>query len=426
MSNQLTLDLGFHPAQMEVLNSIHRFNVIVAGRRFGKTDYCLKRMIIEGLRTELNGYSLENKGVWYVGPTFTQAKRVAWTRLKQLAKPVTKPGKTYENEARIILLNDRELEIKGADDPDSLHGVGLSYVGMDEYAKMRADAWDVAIRPMLTDVKGGALFIGTLKGKNHFWQLAQEAKIAPDWGYFEYTTLDNPFIDPGEVAYAKEHMTTDAFREQYLSKPSTGGGKLLKSEWIQFAEEPKDGIWCIAVDLAGYAEEEDLGKYTQLDNTAIAIVKVHPKGWFCKEIRFGRWGVRETALQVLRACKDYEVRDPGIEKGALYNALMPYLSDMQKKIGFFIEPMPLTHGGQHKIDRITWALAGRMEQGRLTFPFGMHSWLDKLMDEMADFPNKRALCDLLDALAYIDQIAMMVGGLVQTNEYATNLLDEDY
>ncbi len=422
---QPTLDLGFHENQLKVLNSGKRLDVIVAGRRFGKTEYCLKRMLIEGLRTELNGYSLENKGVWYVGPTFTQAKRVAWTRLKQLAAPVTKPGKTYENEARIVLLIDRELEINGADDPDSLLGVGLSYVGLDEYAKMRSDAWDVAIRPMLTDVKGGALFIGTLKGKNHFWQLAQEAKVAPDWGYFEFTTLDNPFIDPDEVEYARQHMTTDAFREQYMSKPNMGGGKLLKSEWIKHADEPKDGIYVIAVDLAGYAEETDVGRYKQLDETAISIVKVHSGGWYVRDIRYGRWGVRETALQILKACQDFDVRDPGIEKGALYNALRPYLSDVQKKIRFFVEPVPLTHGGNRKIDRIVWALAGRMENGRLTFPWGQHEWLEHLYDQMADFPNKRAPDDLLDSLAYVDQIACLIGGEVTQTTWAGNLADED-
>ncbi|MFQ5976366.1 MAG: hypothetical protein ACE5J5_08640, partial [Candidatus Hydrothermarchaeales archaeon] len=374
-------------------------------------------------RNELNGYSLEDKGVWYVGPTFTQAKRNAWTRLKRLAAPVTKA--TYENEARVILINDREMEIKGADDPDSLHGVGLSYAGLDEYAKMRPDAWDVAIRPMLTDVKGGATFIGTLKGKNHFWTLAQFAKEASDWGYFEFTTLDNPFIDPAEVQYAREHMTKDAFREQYLAKPSTGGGKLLKSEWIKFSDEPKEGIWCIAVDLAGYVDEATTdSRYKQLDQTAIAIVKVHEKGWFCKDIRVGRWGVRETATKIIKACHDYDVRDPGIEKGALYNAVLPYLKDQQKKIGFFIEPMPLSHGGNKKPDRIVWALAGRMENGRLTFPHNAEGWLDQFIDQMADFPNPRAPDDLLDSLAYIDQIATLVGGTLSVSQYAGNLIDE--
>ncbi|MFQ5936753.1 MAG: hypothetical protein ACE5LB_10115 [Acidiferrobacterales bacterium] len=421
-----TLQLNFHPAQQAVLRSASRFNILIAGRRFGKTQFAIQKLLIEGLRTELNGYDLTDKDVWLVGPTFKQEKRIAWTRLKRMAEPVMIPGKSWENEGRLQLQNGRFIEIKGADDPDSLHGVGLSYVAMDEYANMPPQAWDVAIRPMLTDVLGGALFIGTLKGKNHFWQLAQDFKGDHDWGYFEYTTLDNPFISKDEVEYARKHMTSEAFREQYLSKPSTGGGKLLKPEWIRYADEPRDGLWTIAVDLAGFADEsEDDSRYKQLDKTAIAIVKVAGHDWFCREIRTGRWDVRQTSVEILKACQDYQVRDPGIEKGALMNAVKPYLHDQMRKIGYFVEPLPLLHGGKKKVDRVMWALGGRLEHGRLLFPRGYQPWVDDLMDEMADFPNKRAKDDMLDALAYIDQVAALTGGFMGVEQYAGNLYEEE-
>lgn len=419
-----TLNLNFHPAQLEVLRSPTRFNILVAGRRFGKTQFAIQKLIIEGMRTELNGYSLEDKDVWLVGPTFKQEKRIAWSRLKKLAASVMIGS--WENEGRIQLENGRHIEIKGADDPDSLHGVGLSYVAMDEYASMPPSAWDVAIRPMLADVEGGALFIGTLKGKNHFWKLAQDFRNTPDWRYFEYTTLDNPFISKAEVNYAREHMTSEAFREQFLSKPSTGGGKLLKATWMKYADAPKDGIWCIAVDLAGFGTEaDDDSRFSIRDQTAITIVKVHAQGWHVADIRTGRWDPRQCATQILKACRDYDVRDPGIEKGALKNAVMPYLQDHMKKVGYFIEPIPLIHGGQKKTDRIVWALGGRLEHGKMTFPHGNAQWIDDLIDEMADFPNKRSRDDMLDSLAYIDQIAQLTIGAIESGSWAGNLLDDE-
>lgn len=429
MSSSTTLRLDLHPAQQEVFRSPHRFNVLLAGRRFGKTDLAIKWALFEALKTSKvtskGVKDLTDQNVWIVGPTFLQEKRNAWKRLKRMALPVTE--QSYENEARIELINGRTLEIKGADDPAGLEGVGLSWVCMDEYAKCKPSAWDISIQPMLTDTEGGALFIGTLRGKNHFWQLAQEAKHTPDWGYYEYPTVANPFISEEEVERRRLTMTSEAFREQYLNKPSTGGGKLLKAEWCQFADEPREGSWCIAVDLAGYADEakDDLSRYKQLDETAIAIVKVTPDNhWWVKDIRCGRWGVRETATAILKACQDHGVRDPGIEKGALLKAVLPYLNDHMRKIGYFIEPIPLVHGGKAKPDRIMWSVAPRLEHGRMTFARGAGQWFDDLLDEMADFPNARAPDDRLDALAYIDQVAALTGSGLEVSQYA-RFLDEE-
>ncbi len=410
------LDLDFHPGQKLLLNDPSRFVVCVAGRRFGKTEYALKRLIIEGLRSELNGYSLQDKEVWYVGPTFQQSRRIAWNRLKRLCEPVMLDK--YENECRIQLVNKRWIALMGADDPDSLHGMGLSYAVLDEFAKMKPQAWEVAVRPMLTDVKGGALFIGTPRGKNHFFKLVQAHRNDDGWGIHHFSSLDNPFLDPEEIEYAKKHMTTEQFREQYMAKFTTGGGKLLKMEWMTLGPDPKSGEYAIAVDLAGFAEEGQSSQYKYLDQTAIAAVKITDDGqWWVKEIRHGRWGVRETATRILKACQDFHVRDPGIEKGALMNAVLPYLGDQQRKIGFYIEPIPLTHGGTKKVDRIVWALGGRMEHGRLTFNEKAGPWLEQLMDEMSDFPNKTSPDDLLDALAYIDQLAPGMGGGFSQGSY---------
>ena len=82
---------------------------------------------------------------------------------------------------------------------------------------------------------------------------------------------------------------------------------------------------------------------------------------------------------------------------------MPYLSDNMRRLNVFPYITELTHGNQKKYDRIVWALQGRMEQGRLTFQDG--DYLDKLFDQMLDFPNPLAHDDMIDSLAYIDQIA---------------------
>ena len=93
----------------------------------------------------------------------------------------------------------------------------------------------------------------------------------------------------------------------------------------------------------------------------------------------------------------------GIERGALKNALMPYLTDNMKRLNVFPYITELTHGNQKKYDRIVWALQGRMEQGRLSFQEG--EYLNKLFEQLLDFPNPLSHDDMIDSLAYIDQIA---------------------
>ena len=85
------------------------------------------------------------------------------------------------------------------------------------------------------------------------------------------------------------------------------------------------------------------------------------------------------------------------------NALLPYMKDQMQRLNTFPNIVQVSHGGKKKVDRITWSLQGRLEHGRITF--ADKPYLEHLRDQMGDFPNPLAHDDLLDALAYIDQIA---------------------
>ena len=166
----MNLDFSLHPGQLKVYQSDKRFNLVVAGRRWGKSRLACVKLLIEGLKTTNEfGFSLEGKVVYYIAPTFDQAKRIMWDLIKQLGNDVI--DQSYENTATIRLINGRKIELKGADRPDTLRGVGLSYVVLDEYADMKPEVWEMIVSPALSDVKGSALFIGTPKGKNHFYEL---------------------------------------------------------------------------------------------------------------------------------------------------------------------------------------------------------------------------------------------------------------
>lgn len=403
------MDLSFklHPAQMQIFTCDRRFIVCAAGRRFGKSHVSAVKLLTEGLKERNeHGYDLMNKDVFYVAPTFPQGKDIMWRLLKSLGAEVI--TSTVENTGVITLINGRRIHIKGSDRPDTLRGVGLSYVVLDEYASMKPETWDQILRPTLSDVKGGALFIGTPAGKNHFFELYSQALDLPDWGVFSFTSRDNPFLDPDEVEAARTSMSFESYRQEYEASFSSGSGKIFVDGEFVKAEEPAIGDYYIAVDLAGFADvaEANTSKLRRLDESAIAIVKVSPAGWWVKDIVHGRWDVRETSVRILREAQKVRPVAIGIEKGALHNAIQPYLHDQMRRIGVFPRIMDVSHGGQRKIDRITWALQGRLQHGKLTFNEG--EYLKHLVGQAMDFPNPLAHDDLLDALAYIDQIARVI------------------
>ena len=133
-------------------------------------------------------------------------------------------------------------------------------------------------------------------------------------------------------------------------------------------------------------------------------MKVGDFGWYVGDIFHGRWGVKETAKRILYAASRYKALVVGIEGGSLKNAVMPYLTDEMLRVGNFPKIHEVTHGGQKKVERIAWALEGRFEHGRLYFRKDAE-YLKALTNQLLDFPNPLSHDDLIDALAYIDQLA---------------------
>ena len=402
----MELNFSLHEKQLEVLNSPVRFKACAAGRRGGKSYLSAIMLILEGLKDENeHGDSLKQKEVFYVAPTFQQAKDIMWNLLKELGHGVIK--NVWENTATIELINGRRIRLKGSDRPDTLRGVGVSFIVLDEYAFMKPDVWDLILRPTLSDVRGRALFIGTPEGKNHFydvWMDAQKEEMK-EWEAFQFNSLDNPIIKESELAEARLTMTAEGYRQEYEASFEAKGSGAFKSEDLLYSDEPKEaGTVYMAVDPAGYGDTEGLSKSgaNKLDEFAIAVVEVSPAGWFVHDIIAGRWGVREASLQVISAAKKYRPACIGIESGSLKNALMPYLEDQMKRLGVYPRIEPVTHGGKKKTERITWSLQGRFQNKRIVLKEA--EWNKKFTDQLLDFPNRMVHDDLVDALSYIDQV----------------------
>ena len=417
MSNEL--DVSLHPAQLEIFNSKARFKVVSAGRRFGKSRLAAWILIIKALQSD-------SKDVFYIGPTFQQSKDIMWNMLKELLQGTDLIETTHENTATMTLVNGRRISLKGSDRPDTLRGVGLSYVVLDEYASMKVEVWEQIIRPTLADVKGGALFIGTPAGKNHFYDIWKEAELEKnvDWEAFQYNSTDNPILDPEEIATARETMSTQAFRQEFEASFVSFTGGIFKQEWIKYdSEEPSEGNFVIAVDPAGFEKvEKERGlKGSKLDETAISIVKINSDEWWVKDILHGRWGIKETATKILQAAIENQATIVGIESGALKNAILPYLEDEMRAQNRWVVITDVTHGGKKKADRITWALQGRMEHGKISFNKG--AWNKSFESQLLEFPTKGTHDDMVDSLAYIDQVS--VADFMHTIEIDEDWIPED-
>jgi hypothetical protein len=262
------------------------------------------------------------------------------------------------------------------------------------------------IRPALTRVEGGALFIGTPDGKNHFyhlWLLAMSG-TDPEWAGWHFPSTDNPHLPLAEITAMKSRMTTARFRQEMEAAFEAGGGRVLDTKNVPTVKSiPGDAPRYIACDLAGFEPTEGGRKLERLDYHALAVVAVTESGWVIEDIIYGKWDVRETALRIVKAFRDYRPVKIGIEKGMAMNAVMPYLNDEQNRLHTYFNVEPLTHGNKAKTDRICWALQGRMEKGRLSIVHG--DWNKLFIEQAEDFPSPLVHDDLLDAVAYIDQIA---------------------
>ena len=391
------LNVSLLPWQEEVFHDTTRFKVVAAGRRTGKSRLAAWLLIINALQTE--------KGqVFYVAPTQGQARDIMWQTLMELGHPVI--AGSHINNLQIKLVNGTMISLKGADRPETMRGVSLGFLVMDEYADMKPEVWEQILRPALADQKGRALFIGTPMGRNHFYELYKYAELGDDETYrsWHFTSYDNSMLDSGEIDIAKKSMSSYAFRQEFMASFEARGSEMFKEEWVRFGESPEEGDYYIAVDLAGFEDvNKKRTKNTKLDDTAIAVAKVNENGWFVENIIYGRWGLDETATKIFQAVRDYRPISVGIEKGIAKQAVMSPLMDLMKRYATFFRVEELTHGNKKKTDRVMWALQGRFENGYITLNQG--EWNVKFLDQLFQFPDVLTHDDLIDALAYIDQLA---------------------
>ena len=213
-----TVDLGYEPREhqreLHVLADRQRFVVAVCHRRFGKTVALLRHAIDEALRCPLAA-----PRVAYIAPFRDQAKSVAWDYLKRFTRPLADAGMASYNESelRCDIAGDRRIRLFGADNYNALRGQYLDFAVLDEVGQMAPAVWEEVVRPMLSDRKGRAVFIGTPAGRNFFWRTFEYARLSNDaeWAAVTYKASQTGVIDAAELESARRTMGADRFAQEY-------------------------------------------------------------------------------------------------------------------------------------------------------------------------------------------------------------------
>lgn len=191
-------------------NRRQRWAVLNTHRRAGKTVALVNDLILGALECKLYKPQLA-----YIGPTFTQAKRIAWAYIKQYSEPYwSKPPS--ESELKVTLPGDRTIYCLGADNPDSLRGMYLDGAVMDEYALFRPSVFSTIIRPALSDRQGWGVFASTPKGRNEFYKVHKQSTSDPDYFSLTLSAADSGIIAPLELASLQRDMDAEEFAQEYL------------------------------------------------------------------------------------------------------------------------------------------------------------------------------------------------------------------
>ena len=382
-----------HIGQKEVLKSLtkNRFNICVAGRRWGKTSLSIVAAFERAFKGEK---------VWIVFPVYPQAMD-SFRTMKSLIRQL--PEEMYvikEVEKRIEIANGGSIQIKSADKPERLRGAGgLSLVVFDEAAYQSKETWET-VRPILSDSLGSALFISTPNGMNWFYELFDNAKRRDEWTIHHYPTESNPNIKPEELFQAREELGSLVYAQEFLAE-FTEVGHMFKREWFAYYD-------VIAGEDPEYVFEDEVVKHSELsifgtmdtalsiketaDYSVIMAIGTTPSGkLLVLDIFRDRLEAPELLPKIESMISKWNMAWLGVEDSSFGLGII----QMARRQGL---PIRNLKADKSKTARAVPAAAG-CENGTIYF-LKNAKWLVEFERELTSFPSSGSHDDQVDALAY--------------------------
>lgn len=315
---EVTIPYSPREAQLEIHQAVdnHRFVVVVAHRRFGKTVAAIN----EAIRAAIN-CTLERPRIGYIAPTYSQAKRVAWDYLTHFTRPLGAQANIAELRVDFW---DRRIQLYGSDNPDALRGQYFDLVVLDEIADQNPKIWNEIIRPALADRRGKAIFIGTPKGQNHFKELRDRAETEQGWALLEFRASQTGIVPEDELKAAEREMGPDKYAQEFecsFNAAIEGAyyGKIMNDLESQnrFCKIARDDLlktycaWDLGVgDSTAIWVAQMLGKEVRL----LDFIENHGVGldWYVRELTERGWVKAEHLLP-----HDVQVRELGTGRSRL-------------------------------------------------------------------------------------------------------------
>ena len=373
------------PHQRRVLLSSARHKVVVCGRRWGKTGTGLLATI-KGHGPERGWFkgALDGGTIWWVAPTFP-ISNIIWRQLKRASKNAW--SDKGEQERRIEFPGGGSIEVKSADNPDSLRGEGLDGLVIDESAFVAEDAWKAALRPALADKKGWTIHIGTPNGFNWFKELFDRAgrDTKGQWERWQKPTSDNPLIDQdeldealldmGEAMFSQEHMA------QFVNMAGAEFSALYFPDDMWFEDWPElERQFVYRVQTC----DPSLGKTDKSDYQAHVLMGLDRDGVMWVEgqlLRQDRMQICDTVIDLARWFKPSAV---GIESNMWQVMLADQLYEKSKgKNGLGLPVWPLDNR-DNKLIRIRATLTPYLS--RHEFRFRNTPGTRLLIEQLRGFP----------------------------------------
>lgn len=339
----LTLPIRPHDNQLPIIHPQARYNVIAAGRRFGKTESQKLRaiyMVMEGLH------------VWWVNPTFDNTTD-AWLDFLAFFEQFVARDKINKSRREIHTPTGGRLRLVGAD--NFKRGSGIDHVFIDEAAFCNLDdLWQYQLEPMLLENKGGATFLSSTNGRNGFWRLYQRGldENEPKWQSWHFTSYDNPLLDASEIDDIKRHVPQRVFEQEYMAEFLDDGGAVFRNlRACTYGEQigKSDNPVIIGVDWARY---NDYTVLTVIDTITKQVVEID---------RFNQidWTMQRNRLHAL--CNRYTVSEIWAESNSIGE---PNIEELQKQ-GLPIQGFTTTNASKAEIIN---SLALAFEQAEIGIP----------------------------------------------------------
>jgi predicted phage terminase large subunit-like protein len=420
-----TLELPIpRPDQAEILDAPERWKVLDAGRRYGKSTLGIPAVLLGhgggwATGTPLWRGALHGGRLWWVVPDMRKTGRDRWRDLKRATRGVY--TRKNETEFRLEFPGGGSIEVRSADDPDSLRGAGLDGIVVDEGSLMPEEVWTEALRAALSDQHGWALFLYTPKGKSHWtWPLflrgasdalatsvgataddLEQAERMAGWRSWHRLSSENPLMTEAELAEALLDVGRLRFEQEYLALFVVAGGTVFAQEWVRYYDRAPGGWLVLEGDAPRRVREVALRRRAAID-TAVTTKTLGDYTVICV------YAVAPTGELVVLDVERFKAEGPDVVPRLMANwrrwkwsrgvleavALgLSMLQDAQRK------GLPLTKAPAEK-DKVARAmtLAARMEAGYVYFPRSA-PWLADSLAELMEFPTGTH-DDVVDVLSY--------------------------